>query len=88
MPDENPIRALAHELDAIERDVLYLLTGLRGEQPIWSLDDLSRDMRDTDGTEIAVIGLLRAGLIHKTVDGFVFATRAGVHMVQLVGHVV
>jgi hypothetical protein len=87
MPDENPTRA-STDLDAIERDVLYLLTGLRGEQPVWSLDDLSRDMRDTDGTEIAVIGLYRAGLIHKTCDGFVFATRAGVRMVQLVGHVV
>jgi hypothetical protein len=88
MPDENPTRVPADHLDAIERDVLYLLTGLRGEQPVWSLDDLSRDMRDTDSTEIAVIGLYRAGLIHKTSDGFVFATRAGVRMVQLVGHAV
>jgi hypothetical protein len=45
-------------------------------------------MRDIDGTEIAVICLHQAGLIHKTADGFVFATRAGVRMVQLVGHVV
>jgi len=38
--------------------------------------------------EIAVNGLLRAGLIHKTSDGFVFAARAGVRAVQMVGHVI
>jgi hypothetical protein len=88
MPDENPTRAPADDLDAIERDVLYLLTGWRDGQPIWSLDDLSRDIQDSDSTDIAVRGLLRAGLLHKTTDGFIFASRAGVRFVQLVGHVV
>jgi hypothetical protein len=33
MPDENPIVA---EVNAIERDVLYLLTG--DDLPIWSIE--------------------------------------------------
>jgi hypothetical protein len=80
MPDENPIR-----LDQVEREVLYLLTGLRGEQPIWSIGDLEREV----GSEAdeAVRGLRHTGLIYD-IGGFVFASRAGAHMVQLVGHVV
>jgi hypothetical protein len=84
MPDENPTPASDHteELDTVERDILYLLTGMEGDQPVWSVPDLGREMESTDATEVAVNGLHRAGLIHQTSDGFVFASRAGVHVVR------
>ncbi len=90
MPNPNPTSASdrAEELDTVERDVLYLLTGLEGDQPVWSVEDLGREMESVDATEVAVNGLHRAGLIHKTSDGFVFASRAGVHVVQLIGHTI
>jgi hypothetical protein len=71
----------------MERDVLYLLTGMSGDQPLWSEPDLAREIESTD-TDVVVRGLRQAGLIHRTSDGFVFASRAGVRAVQMSGHVV
>ena len=73
--------------DELERDVLYHLTTPRDGQPLWSVDDLNREMERLDVIDL-VRGLHRAGLINKTTDGFVFATRSAVRMVQMVGHVV
>jgi len=82
---ENLTQGVAERYDATERDILYLLTnGL----PIWSVEDLGRDIEDATSAEDAVRGLGRAGLIHQTSDGFVFATRAGHRMVEIVGKVV
>jgi hypothetical protein len=50
------------------------------------LDDLGREVEDADDAEIAVTELAQAGLVNRTSDGFVFATRAGVRVVQLIGH--
>lgn len=72
--------------DELERDVLYQLTTPEDGQPVWSVEDLSREIETN--AEDAVRGLLRAGLIHRTTDGYVFATRAGVRVVQMIGHVV
>ena len=86
MSDEKPTRTLAERFDAMERDVLYLLTG--DDLPIWSVDDLGRDVEDPAGAVDAVRGLHNAGLIHKTTDGYIFATRAGFRLVQIVGQVI
>jgi hypothetical protein len=72
--------------DALERDTLYLMTEPDG-QPIWSVEDLGREV-ETDDPMVPVRGLLRAGLIYQISDGFVFATRAGWRMVEIVGPVV
>jgi hypothetical protein len=80
-------RTPAERHDAMERDVLYLLTEPDDGQPLWSVDDIAREV-ETDDPMVPVRGLLRAGLIHRTCDGFVFATRAGVRVVQIIGHVV
>jgi hypothetical protein len=73
--------------DVIERNVLYLLTEPEDGQPLWSIDDLNREMERLDVIDY-VNGLHRAGLIHRTSDGYVFATRAAVRMVQIVGQVI
>jgi hypothetical protein len=83
MPDENPTPA--ERWDAMERDVMYLLTG--DDLPIWSVPDICRTIENSDAMD-AVRSLHGAGLIHKTSDGYVFATRAGSRMVQIVGQVV
>lgn len=77
---------VAERYDAMERDVLYLLTG--DDQPIWSVEDIGRNLEDPCGAVDAVRGLHNAGLVHKTTDGFVFATRAAFRLVQMIGQVV
>lgn len=78
----------AERLDAIERDILYLLTDADVSQPVWSVEDLGREVENAEDARIAVRGLHHAGLIHKTSDGFVFATRAGARVVQIIGHII
>jgi hypothetical protein len=80
----HPVRAF----DAAQRDVMYLLTNPNDCQPIWSIEDLGRALDEPLDAEDAVGDLRRAGLVHRTSDGFVFATRAGVRMVQIVGRVI
>lgn len=70
-------------LDELERDVLYALT-VDGE-PIWSVEDLGRSVSSELGAVDAVAGLLKAGLIHQTSDGYVFATHAGYRAVAMTG---
>jgi hypothetical protein len=83
MPDAS-IPDVAERYSVLEQNVIYLLTnGL----PIWSVPDLGRDLDNPAGVEDAVYGLRTAGLIHQTSDGFVFATRAGFRMVEIVGKV-
>jgi hypothetical protein len=86
MPDEDPNDHRLQQLDEIERDTLYMLTEPDG-QPLWSVTDLGREMGRPDIADY-VRRLHGAGLIHKTVDGFVFATRPAFRLVQLVGPVV
>jgi len=67
----------------MERDVLYLLTEPDDCQPLWSAEDIGREIESSDPMG-PIYGLLRVGLIYRTSDGFVFASRAGVRMAQLV----
>ncbi|HST34590.1 MAG TPA: hypothetical protein VLJ80_13840 [Solirubrobacteraceae bacterium] len=80
---DDPARAF----DRMERDVLYLLTEPDDCQPLWSAEDIGREIESGDPMA-PIRGLLRAGLIYRTSDGFVFASRAGVRMAQLVGRAV
>jgi hypothetical protein len=72
----------ARAFDEAERDVLYLQTEPSDGQPIWSVEDIGREI-ESQGAITFVRGLLRAGLVNRTGDGFVFATRAAVRMAQL-----
>jgi hypothetical protein len=70
-----------HPFDELERNVLYLLTEPDDGQPLWSVEDIGREIESNEPI-VPVRGLIRAGLLHTTCDGFVFATRAGVRVVQ------
>jgi hypothetical protein len=86
MPDENP-NEQPRDYDVMDRETVYLLTDPGRYPPIWSVADVGREIETSD--PMAVIRpLVNAGLIHKTSDGFVFATAAAFKMVQMVGQVV
>lgn len=82
-----PTLSPAERLGFVEREVLYALAGENGEQSLWTLDELGREVEDLEDAESAVRSLLRAGLVHRTADGYVFASRAALYVVQMVGHV-
>jgi hypothetical protein len=84
---EKGIPDLGAAFDALERDVLYLLTDPDRYQPVWSVQEIAREVETTDPMAL-IRPLMQAGLVHRTSDGFVFATRAAVRMVQMVGHVI
>lgn len=80
----DPVRAS----NMAQRDVLYMLTNPDDCQSLWSIEDLGRALDNPAGAVDAVGELRRARLIYQTGDGHVFATRAGVRIVQIVGRVV
>jgi Mn-dependent DtxR family transcriptional regulator len=85
MPDENPTRTPGERYDALELQILYLLTN---GQPVWSVADVGRELGDDlPSVEDAVYGLRTAGLIHQIADGFVFASRAAFRLIEIVGKV-
>jgi hypothetical protein len=71
-------------LNTLELVTLHLMTG-GDEQQIWSVPDLARELDDPEGVSDAVRGLRTSGLIHETSDGYIFATRAAVRMVEITG---
>jgi hypothetical protein len=71
----------------MERAVIYLLTSPH-DLPIWRIEDISRNLEDPAGVEDAIRGPYNAGLVHRSSDGWVFATRAAWQMVQIVGQVI
>jgi hypothetical protein len=86
MPDENPTpNAQIRRWDMLEREALHLgptraAVRLSGRSRIWASGSNNFD------PEGVVRPLRNAGLIHKTSDGFVFATQAAFRMVQMAGH--
>ena len=82
-PRPDPIE----EDDIHERDVLYLLTDPEENQPLWSIKDLAREMEVSTIID-SVRAVERAGLVNLTADGYVFATRPAVRLIQLVGRVI
>lgn len=75
MPDEQPSRMPRAE--SIEWIVLDLLVDADAQRP-WSLEEVIREIGSPLAVTDALGGLHAAGLIHRTNDGFVFATRAAV----------
>ncbi len=84
MPDEQPI-FIGKDHEGIELSIVYLLTDPDGNQPLWALEDLARELAEPEAN-FYVRRLQEAGLVHRTSDDHVFASRAAVRQVQLVGH--
>jgi hypothetical protein len=85
MPDQQPTPGPAERYRQHELEIIYLLTDPDDHQPLWTIEDLARELEEPD--ILALIRPLHAsGLIHRTSDGHVFASRAAVRQVQLVGH--
>jgi hypothetical protein len=77
-PDLDP----SGESDRIESIVLEVLIG--PERPgLWSVAEVGLEIGDELRAIDALEALHRAGLIHRTSDGFVFATRAAIRASEL-----
>lgn len=85
MADEQPIPDPLDRAREIEREILYLLTEPEDNQPLWTLEELAREMDEPEITSYVRM-LQRSGLVHLTSDGYVFASRAAVRHIQMVGH--
>jgi hypothetical protein len=85
MPDAQPIYDPLRKTRETERDILYLLTDPEDNQPLWTLEDLGREMEKPEIIDY-ILPLQQAGLVHRTSDGHVFASRAAVRHIQMVGH--
>jgi len=70
------------ESDRIEATILDLFTG-PGGSGLWSVEEVGREIGDQIKAADALVSLYRAGLIHRTSDGFVFATRAAIRASEL-----
>ncbi len=79
MPDTNPTLT-AEKPDINEDTVLMYLTDSDELRP-WSLEEIVREFGN--GAVDAVNSLVGAGLLHRSSDGFVWATRAAVHAARI-----
>jgi hypothetical protein len=85
MPDAQPIPDALAKHRETELDILYLLTDPEDNQPLWTLGDLGREIETPEIIDY-IRPLQASGLLHRTADGHVFASRAAVRQIQLVGH--
>jgi hypothetical protein len=66
----------------IERTILDLLTNPDGQR-LWSVEEIGREIENLVKAKDALAALYRAGLIHRTSDNFIFATRAATRASEL-----
>jgi hypothetical protein len=84
MPDEQPSHDPFDGEAHAEWGVLNLLIDAHEQRPR-SVEEIVRDGGDRLATLDAIDRLYGAGLIHRTSDDFVFATRAAIRFSQIVG---
>ena len=73
-------------VDDIQRDTLYALTEPNENRPLWTVEELAREL-DEPHIRDHLNELHRAGLVHWTSDGYVFASRSALKQIELVGRV-
>lgn len=76
MSDEKPIPSPTEQFNGTEGTILLLLT--TDDHWMWSVEEVIREYGDRGAAIDAINNLHGAGLIHRTTDDFVFATRAAV----------
>jgi hypothetical protein len=79
MPDAKPTPSPTEERD--DGVVLLLLT--TGDQRPWSVEEVIREHGHRGQAIDALTRLYGAGLIHRTQDDFVWATRAAIRAEQI-----
>jgi hypothetical protein len=65
-----------------ESTIMSLLL-VQDDQRPWSTEELIREIGRELDVRDAISDLHAVGLLHRTTDGFVFATRAATHLDQL-----
>ena len=79
-PDQ-PMPRPSDEFDRADGAVLHLLT--TGDPRPWSIDEILREHGHGPHTLDAVARLNAAGLIHRTQDGYIWASRAAIRADQI-----
>jgi hypothetical protein len=82
MTSEQPTLDLPRAEYANEETVLDLLLGDERQRP-WTLHELALDIGSQAIAEDAIDNLHAAGLVHKTSDGFIFASRPAIRYHQI-----
>jgi hypothetical protein len=84
MPETQRIPDNVDEEAQAEWAVLNLLIDPSDQRP-WSLQEIIRERGNHIDAIDAIDRLYAAGLIHRTTDGFVFATCAAIRFSQIAG---
>jgi hypothetical protein len=79
MPDSEPTLMPAESQTRTESAIMSLLL-IQDDQRPWSTDELVRTIGREMEVLDAIANLHGFGLLHRTTDGFVFATRAATHL--------
>jgi hypothetical protein len=82
MPDSEPTLMPSEAKTRTESTIMSLLL-VHDDQRPWSTEELAREIGRPMEVADAIADLHAVGLIHRTSDGFVFATRAATHLDSL-----
>jgi len=82
MSDTEPTLMPAESKTRTESTIMSLLL-VEDDQRPWSTEELIREIGRELDVRDAISDLHAVGLLHRTSDGFVFATRAATHLDQL-----